>query len=391
MRVALALASCAACGPGNSPVDYPPPPLHDLGLHDAPIYTVTHLMPTRGIAVMLAHPRLTQPAIRQVGETLDVGWLAADPAARAATITIDGAAVTADPPVCDDVGVCHAALAVPALAPGRHELCVEAPVGHDCAAGALAVVERYADPPTIVQFSDAHVGDGSSLAVLGPVIDAISTAHPDFVVFTGDAADTGLIDQRSAFLGQLARLEVPVFEITGNHDYDHGGIDGYLIDVGPELDFEARYGAVALIGLSSGQDLDDGNHDTTISESSGPDPGQLDWLAGALDDATPTIVMLHHPIYNGLFATVGPDARDRLRDLVTRDNVRAVLAGHTHISAVFDADGNSRGLSTDAESDVDRARWPLHYIAARATRGDGGFAVLHLGSSHVDYAWRDLR
>ena len=65
----------------------------------------------------------------------------------------------------------------------------------------------------------------------------------------------------------------------------------------------------------------------------------------------------------------------------------AVLAGHTHVSAVFDADGNSRGLSLDADADVSFSRWPLHYVAARATRGSGGFAILHLGAGHVDYRW----
>jgi hypothetical protein len=66
-----------------------------------------------------------------------------------------------------------------------------------------------------------------------------------------------------------------------------------------------------------------------------------------------------------------------------------VLAGHTHISAVFDADGDSRGLSTSSD-DVPSKRWPLHYIASRSTRGAGGFAVLHVGTTRVDYTWLEL-
>ena len=86
---------------------------------------------------------------------------------------------------------------------------------------------------------------------------------------------------------------------------------------------------------------------------------------------------LHHPIYNGLFATVGPDSRDRLKALVTRDDALAVLAGHTHITSAYDADGNSRDLSLDAQN-VDPRRLPLHYTAARSTNGRGGYAVFHL-------------
>ena len=133
--------------------------------------------------------------------------------------------------------------------------------------------------------------------------------------------------------------------------------------------------------------MDDGNHNSTISESSAPDHSQLAWLADVLDDPSPAIVFFHHPVYNALFATLGPRSRDEVRALVTRASVRAVLAGHTHISAVFDADGNSRGLSLDSDSDVPIDRWPLHYGAARVTRGTGGFAILHFGPAHLDYRW----
>src|SRR6185503_3252372 len=105
--------------------------------------------------------------------------------------------------------------------------------------------------------------------------------------------------------------------------------------------------------------------------------------------SAPTVFLLHHPIYNGLFATVGPESRDRLKALVTRDDALAVLAGHTHITSVYDADGNSRDLSLDGQN-VDPARLPLHYTAARASNGSGGFAVFHVSEHHVDYRWVSL-
>ncbi|MGE5187248.1 MAG: metallophosphoesterase family protein [Acidobacteriota bacterium] len=384
------LALVASCGLGNvHPYDYAPAELEQMGLHDSAAYVAQVLMPQDQLALVLAHPRLGQPQIRRAGEPLDVSWLAPNLTCQPAAISLSTGMALADAPgTCDDRGICHMTVATPDLAPGLYGLCVAVAGVFDCSPSALAIVDHYADPATVVHISDAHVGDGGSLAVFTDVIDAIDALDPppDLVVFTGDAADTGLADQRGDFIAQIARLAVPVYVVTGNHDYDALGIEGHLVDIGPELDLDAWYGGLHLLGLSSGQDLDDGEHDTTISESSGPDASQLAWLRDSLDDTTPTVTFLHHPIYNGLFATVGPDARDTLKSLVTRPNMLAVLAGHTHTSAVFDADGNSRGLSLDSGV-VPPDRWPLHYVASRATKDSGGFAVLHLGASHVDYRW----
>jgi hypothetical protein len=179
-----------------------------------------------------------------------------------------------------------------------------------------------------------------------------------------------------------------VFVVTGNHDMDNGGLDDHLLDVGPELDYVAHYGGLKLVGFSSGQDLDDGHHLGRLSESSGPDDSELSWMGGALagpDPDAPTVVFFHHPLYNGLFGTVG-GARDDLLRLVTRDSVRAVLVGHVHITEVYDRDGESRGLSTDGQV-VDSWRWPLHYTCSRSTNYGDGFAVHQIGAEHVEYHW----
>jgi predicted phosphodiesterase len=389
VRRALLLA--VACGPGNHrPADYPPAAL-DANRHESATYVAKNLPLRQGI--LLAHPRLGQPAIRRAGEAVDVGWIDPPPAipqvaATGPVVAIDGVAQDIAAASCDDAGVCHGAIAAPA-ALGLHQLCVTASGHTDCSPGALAIVADYPDPLTIAHVSDAHIGADDDLVVWSRVIDAIDAANPDVVVFTGDACDTGRADQRAPFLAQLARLQVPVFAVTGNHDFDAGGIDGWLLDIGPELDYAQPVGGIQLVGLSTGQDLDDDEHETTLSESDGPDNYQLAWADATIGD-TPTIAFFHHPIFNPLFATVGPDARDRLKSIVSRSSVRAVLAGHTHASAVFDADGNSRGLSLDADT-VAPERWPLHYIASRATRDPGGFAVLHAGTTQVDYRWVELR
>lgn len=371
----------AACG--NDPPDYPPPPLADLGIHQAPTYVARSLMSAG--SVLLAHPRLGQPAIAIAGEPLDIGWIAPG-AGPAADLLVDG--IVADHLVgtCDADGVCHATTTV-AGALGLHEVCIDVGAARDCAPHALAVVDHRNDPATVVHLSDAHLGDGNADVTFRHVLEAIAANPPDFIVYTGDGANDGLLVQREEFVTELMELPVPIYVVTGNHDYDNRGIDGHLMMVGPELDMTWSYGALRFIGLSSGQDLDDGSHLDTISESSGPDESQLTWLAQTLDaPSQPTVFFLHHPIYNALFATVGPDSRDRLKTLVTRDDALAVLAGHTHITSVYDAEGNSRDLSLDGQ-DVDPARLPLHYTAARSTNGNGGYAVFHFSAHHVDYRW----
>jgi predicted phosphodiesterase len=371
MVLVLAVAACH-----NAPIDYPPPPLASLGIHEAPTYVARVLHPV----LLLAHPRLGQPAIRIAGEPLDVGWIGGG----GVEVEIDGAVVDTSPASCDADGVCHAALTTPALAPGLHEVCVASGTAHDCSVHALAIVDHRNDPVTVVHISDAHIGDDQSIDVFRRDLAAAAAESPDFAIFTGDAADTGLPAQRDAFRDAIAAAPFPIFVVTGNHDYDNRGIDGHLLEIGPELDMTFAYGGVRFIGLSSGQDIDDA---ASIAESAGPDETQFAWLGDVLAaPSQPTVFFLHHPIYNGLFATVGPATRDRLAALVTRDDALAVLAGHTHLSSAFDAEGNSRDLSLDAQ-DVDPARLPLHYTAARATYGDGGFAVFRFSAHHVDYRW----
>jgi 3',5'-cyclic-AMP phosphodiesterase len=395
------LAPLFACGrilgPGTSPDDYAPRPLRELGIHRAPTYVARYLMPARSMPLLLAHPRLGQPALRRPGEPFEVSWISRDASGQIARITIEGAMDSTEVATgagnCDADGICRLEATIPDLPVGLHGLCVEVAGAKDCSPASIAVVDRYAEPAAVAQISDAHVGDSNSLAIFSNVIDAINALDPpaDLALFTGDGPDTGDADQRADFVAQLARLHIPVFVVTGNHDYDHRGIDGHLLEVGPELDFVATYGSLHLIGLSTGQDLDDGAHLTTVAESDGPDASQLAWLTSVLDSGDPpTVVFMHHPIYNGLYATIGPDARDEMKALVTRDNVLAVLTGHIHATEVYDADGDSRGLSLDGEDDVPARRWPLHYIAKRASRGTGGFALLHLGASHVDYRWHAL-
>ncbi len=384
---ALVLGS-AGC---NQPIDYPPLALDQLGLHQAPQYLARDLLPARGVTELLLHPRMGQAAIRRGGEPFDVSYIGG----LGVQVLLDGDGPSPAPlPVnnltCDVDGICAGTAQAP-FALGLHTVCTQrggaAPV---CSPAALDIVAAYHDPALVADISDMHVGDGDSLAGWGHVVDALNALDPppDLVIFSGDGADTGEETQRQGFLSQLVRLQLPSFVVTGNHDMDNGGLDGFLLEVEGELDYQAHYGNLRLVGLSTGQDLDDGHHLGRLSDSGGPDASQLAWLATALDGDDPTIVFFHHPLYNGLFGTVGP-ARDALLNLVTRDAVRAVLVGHVHITEVYDRDGENRGLSTASDT-VAPERWPLHYTCSRSTNYGDGYALLHIGQERVDYRWVGL-
>jgi Calcineurin-like phosphoesterase len=386
--VALAVVALAVLWGCNQAIDYPSPALVGFGLHNAPKYVATDLMPSRGLRLLIAHPRLGQPAIRRAGEPFDVGWIAPGQAAVAAEALLDEAPLALADPSCDEDGICHATAVAPA-APGLHSLCIVNGDDRACSVSALAVVDSYHAPARIADVSDAHVGDGDSLGEWSHVVDTINAQAPDLVFFTGDGADTGLPDQLDGFYRELERLLAPAFVVTGNHDMDNGGLDHFLLVVGPELDFVARYGGLKLVGLSDGQDLDDGHHVGTLSEGGGPDASQREWLASALDGDDPTVIGFHHPLYNGLFGTAGPDTRQAMLDLVTRDSMRIVMVGHVHLTEVYDRDGESRGLSTSAD-DVPPERWPLHYTCSRATIHGDGFALHTVGDDQVSYRWVSL-
>ena len=57
------------------------------------------------------------------------------------------------------------------------------------------------------------------------------------------------------------------------------------------------------------------------------------------------------------WATVGP-SRDALLAAIDRPSMRAVLAGHTHYTAIYDGDGASDGIDLDA-GELGWERWPL--------------------------------
>lgn len=80
----------------------------------------------------------------------------------------------------------------------------------------LKGIER---PLRIVQISDLHLGDSSTLSHTRKVVEAVNALKPDLVVSTGDLFD-GYLELMAPFVDVLRQLEAPLgkFAVSGNHE-----------------------------------------------------------------------------------------------------------------------------------------------------------------------------
>ena len=196
-------------------------------------------------------------------------------------------------------------------------------------------------PLRIAQISDLHIKSPGQLAygrvdtanALERCVTALNKFRPapDFVVISGDLADTPTVEEYDYLKRLLAPLTLPFAVIPGNHDSRDMmraafPQSGYAVSSGP-LNQKVEIDALDLVLLDS-------------SVSGKPD-GELDaptlqWLDATLASSTnrPALLFLHHPP----FAT-GISHMDRqnlhnageLADLVRRHpRVQLIAAGHVH-------------------------------------------------------------
>jgi Icc protein len=157
-------------------------------------------------------------------------------------------------------------------------------------------------PIRIAQISDLHIKPPGQLAygrintakALERCVEALNafSPTPDFVVISGDLADTPVAEEYDHLARLLAPLKLPFAGIPGNHD-------------GREL-MRATF-PTAAYGFSSGplnQAIVVGELDLLLLDSSVPgkphgelDKPTLQWLDAALTSSPdrPALVFLHHP------------------------------------------------------------------------------------------------
>ena len=193
----------------------------------------------------------------------------------------------------------------------------------------------------IAQISDLHIKRPRELAyaqvdtatALARCVAELNrlTPRPDFVVISGDLADTPRAEEYDHLKVLLAPLEIPFAAVPGNHD------DRALMRATfPDQAYARRDGA--LDGAYAVADLD-----LLLIDSSVPgaphgllEPDTLRWLDAMLASSTtrPALLFVHHPPFVTGIAHMDEqnlrNAVDLAAILRRHPRARLVAAGHVH-------------------------------------------------------------
>lgn len=200
-------------------------------------------------------------------------------------------------------------------------------------------------PITIAQISDLHIKPPGTLAygkvdtakALERCVAALNAfvPAPDFVVISGDLADTPNVEEYDYLKRLLAPLKLPFAGIPGNHD-------------SRELMRAAFPGAAyAFPSGALDQKIELGELDLLLLDSSVPgkphgllEPETLQWLEQSLSSSTsrPALLFLHHPPFiAGIWHMDRQNLRNasELADIVKRHpRVQTIATGHLHRAIV---------------------------------------------------------
>ena len=200
-------------------------------------------------------------------------------------------------------------------------------------------------PVCIAQVSDLHIKRPGALAygrvdtakALERCVAALNefTPAPDFVVISGDLADTPTAEEYDHLKPLLAPLKLPFASIPGNHDSRE-----MMRAAFPALNYAQSSGPLDQRIEIAGLDL-------LLLDSSVPgephgqlDPATLEWLDATLASSPqrPAFLFLHHPPFRAGILHMDRQNlfnADALALIVRRHpRVRLVATGHIHRAAL---------------------------------------------------------
>ena len=193
----------------------------------------------------------------------------------------------------------------------------------------------------IAQISDLHIKPPGQVAygrvdtakALERCVMALNAFRPapDFVVISGDLADTPSVEEYEYLKRLLAPLDVPFAAIPGNHD----SRDMMRVSF-PKADYAFSSGPL-------NQKMEMGELDLVLLDSSVPgkphgelDSPTLQWLDATLASSVerPALLFLHHPPFvTGIWHMDSQNLHNaaELADIVERHpRVQLVATGHVH-------------------------------------------------------------
>ncbi|MFE2957216.1 metallophosphoesterase [Nocardia tengchongensis] len=198
------------------------------------------------------------------------------------------------------------------------------------------VLFHFSDTHLIAADSDLYdaVDAEARLSALLGQAEA-SRITPTAIIFTGDLTDKGepgaYRKLRDLVEPWAERIGAPVVWVAGNHD-ERGSLRAQLLDEAPSaapFDVVHMFDGLRVIALDT---TVPGQHWGEITDD------QLAWLRDVLAEPAPfgTVLAMHHPpipCVQDLAVLVELRDQRRLADVLDGTDVRAILAGHLHLSS----------------------------------------------------------
>lgn len=215
------------------------------------------------------------------------------------------------------------------------------------------------------------IGDtriGQSESVYRHFIEQMEQEHIRTIIHTGDVINSsGRQNEWERFL-EITGKDKSLYIAPGNHDVtDKRSLDMYEKIMGKPAYYSVSWNDALFIFLNS----------ELPGQASRITGEQFEWLKGELaKDVKYKMVFLHRPVFPTAFGTsYGMDRykteRDRLHNLLVREHVSLVVAGHEHLYDRRERDGIIYVISGGGGARL-LTLWPehggfFHYVIAKRT------------------------
>jgi 3',5'-cyclic AMP phosphodiesterase CpdA len=227
-------------------------------------------------------------------------------------------------------------------------------------------------PFEFVQMCDPQIGFteyASDLARFEQAVAQVNAMHPDLVVICGDLVNAANQKSFADFDAAKARFAVPCYVSPGNHDVGNKptpeSLEQYRRFEGKDYYSFEHKGCLFVVA----------NSQLWKTPVEGETEKQDAWLAQTLQRAAKqqqrVFVVMHYPLFMkdpgepDNYYNLPVEKRKELLALFRRCGVVAVLAGHTHTTAILEDQGIQMVTSANTSRNFDK--------------GPYGFRIWHVG------------
>lgn len=171
-----------------------------------------------------------------------------------------------------------------------------------------------------LHFSDTHYSGGDD-SHLDAALDFANKSGSDFVLFTGDNAQRGVLEQHKKLKEKLSTLKIPYRIIKGDNDARH------YEEVFGTSNWAFEYGGLRFIGMGMDSDKE-------LAGYGFYDNAWLEKVMGKKSE-TPTFILTHVPVFPA--CSLGAIGVHQIA--MKHENFNGYLSGHIHFDYEFEVAG----------------------------------------------------